>query len=77
MYEPNSNTNDQEAGTVGAIVLYPKNSKSWYFMSLETGKRIHRHGWTAQSISKEVLARVNYLGKKQKQPRVASKFKYC
>ena len=45
-------------------------------MSLETGKRIHRHGWIVLPITKEVLLRVNYLGKKQKQSRVASNFKY-
>ena len=75
-YKPNSTTNDQEPRTIGAIALYPKNEKSWYFMSLETGKRVHRHGWTVLPISKEVLARVNHLGKRQKQSRVANNFKY-
>ena len=45
-------------------------------MSLQTGKRIHRHGWTVLPASKEVIDRVNYLGKKQKQPLVKGNLTY-
>ena len=75
-YEPNTTTNDQSPMSVGAIALYPKNANSWYFMSLQSGKRIHRHGWTVLPISKEVIERVNLLGKKQKQRAVIGNFSY-
>ena len=75
-YEPSTTNNDQSSRTIGAIVLYPRNGKSWYFMSLQTGKRVHQHGWTVLPASKEVVARVNFLGKRQKQSRVQGNFKY-
>ena len=71
-------TNTNEPRTTGYIALYPANGAqdSWYFMSLVTGKRIHRYQWTVLLISKEVLARVNTIAIREKQPLVASNFKY-
>ena len=42
-----SRTNDNEQRTVGAIALYPTENGqgSWVFMSLVTGKEIHRYQW--------------------------------
>ena len=45
-------------------------------MSLQTGKRIHRHGWTTLPIIKEVINRVDNIGKKQNQPLVRGNFNY-
>ena len=75
-YEPNTSGNDQSPRSIGAIDLYPRNGKTWYFISLQTGKRVHRHGWTVLPATKEVVNRVNYLCRKQNQPKVHGNFKY-
>ena len=56
---PASITNTKNSRTTGAIAMYPLNNAQggWYFMSLDTGKRIHRYQWETLSISKEVLNR--------------------
>ena len=50
-------TNDNESRTTGAIVLYPSGNcqGSWYYMSLNTGKKIHRYQWTVLPLSKEAM----------------------
>ena len=75
---PANKTNDNEPRTTGAIALYPSGNAqgSWYFMSLVTGKRIHRYQWTALPISQEVLQRVEDIAIYEQQPLVASNFKY-
>ena len=75
-HEPNAVTNDQSPRTVGAIALYPRTDNSWYFMSLDTGKRIHWYSWTLLPMSTDVVNRVTELAKKQKQPIVSGNFKY-
>ena len=73
-----SRTNDNEQRTVGAIALYPTENGqgSWVFMSLVTGKEIHRYQWEILPISEEVIMRVEELAKGENQPLVSSNFKY-
>ena len=56
-------TNTPKARTVGAIALYQADENgSWYFMSLETGERLHSNNWIEAPISDDVIRRVNELG---------------
>ena len=64
-HESNNVTNDQSARTVDAIALYPRKDNNWYFMSLDTGKRIHRYSWTPLPMGKEVIKRVEKLQKNE------------
>ena len=63
---------------IGAIALFPSPSGhgSWYFMSLLTGKKIHRNSWTLLPATEDVIQRVNQLAKDQGQPPVDANFKY-
>ena len=75
---PETKTNTNEARTTGAIALYPSRNGqgSWRFMSLDTGRRIHRYSWDVLPISTDVINRVNAIGRSEKQPIVASNFKF-
>ena len=75
---PNNITNNNEARVHGAIALYPSGNAqgSWYFMSLETGKKVHRYDWDILPITKEVLDRVEKIAIHEGQALVASNFKY-
>ena len=68
---PATKTNNNESRTTGCIALYPsRNGRgSWYFMSLNIGKRVHRYLWDVIPMSNDVIDRVNAL-KKQGQPLV-------
>ena len=73
---PASKTNNNESRTTGCIALYPSRNGqgSWYFMSLDTGKRVHRYSWDVLPMSNDVISRVDALGKQEGQPMVASNF---
>merc|ERR1712214_141743 len=60
------------ARSLGAIALGPSlgQSSGYYFMNLNTGKRIHRRSWTELPMPNEVIKRVEYLGKKDNQPEI-------
>jgi hypothetical protein len=75
---PGDITNTNEARTVGAIALYPSGNLqgSWYFMSLLTGKVLHRYHWKSLPMSADVIARVEELASQEGQPIVANNFKY-
>ena len=47
LHDPSDITNTNESIPTGAIVLYPSKNEqgSWHFMSLDTGRRIHRYSW--------------------------------
>ena len=62
-------TNTNQAGTTGTIALYPTDNqgKSWHFMSLDIGKRIHRYQWTKIPLSTGAIQRVNEIAKKEGQ----------
>lgn len=54
--------NTQKPHIIRAIALRPKdNSGSYYFMSLETGKRVHSNNWVELSITDNVIARAKAL----------------
>jgi len=53
-----------QARTTGGIALLPANSnRSWYFLSLSTGKRVVRSRWTHCTITTDVISRVQDLAK--------------
>ena len=56
--------------TLGAINLCPDRSSQagYYFMNLNTGKRIHRRKWTPITMTDEVVKRVEQLGIRNNQP---------
>ena len=70
--------NTSEARTVGAIDLHPSVNVqgSWYFMSLDTGERVHRYSWDVLPMGTDIIERVNEIGRRQGQPMVARNFKY-
>ena len=55
--------NSMDSRTVGAIALQPCSSsqKGHYFMSLVTGKRLHRCRWTKLPMPQEAIDRVHML----------------
>ena len=54
--------NDMTPRILGGIALRPKNDRgSYYFMSLDTGRRIHARQWTILHITKSVIWRVYQL----------------
>jgi hypothetical protein len=62
-------TNRMTKQSVEAIALNPSNEKGgYYFMSLETGKRIHGYIWEELPIDKQIIDRVESIAKKEKQP---------
>ena len=69
-HEENAPRNSMATRTIGAITLGPDNSQQggYWFMSLNTGKKIHRRNWTPLPMSDEVVSRVEQLGKKDGQP---------
>ena len=69
-------TNTMESCSCGAIALYPPNpsQKSWYFMSLETGKIIHRHRWTILPLPQDVIDRVHEIATSENQPPISDNF---
>ena len=62
--------NGPEARTIGAITLGPNMSSQsgYWFMSLSTGKRIHRRRWTKLPMPREVIDRIEHLGRLDSQP---------
>ena len=61
--------NTLDARTVAAIALNAANEfGGYYFISLETGKRIHSKQWDVLPISNNVIDTVNDLGNEQQQP---------
>ena len=56
-------TNTPKARTVVGIALYQADENgSWYFMSLETGERLHSNNWIELPISDDIIRRVNEMG---------------
>ena len=60
-------TNNMKAQTTPAVALKPSSSENgWYFMSLETGKRILRYKWTILPISTNIIEQMHELADKYK-----------
>ena len=54
--------NDMTPRSLGGIALRPKNDRgSYYFMSLDTGRRIHARQWTILQITESVIGKVYQL----------------
>ena len=64
-HEDNALRNSMQARSLGAIALGPSHGQSsgYYFMNLNTGKRIHRRSWTELPMPNEVIKRVEQLGR--------------
>ena len=60
VHEENTPRNSMQARSSGAIALGPDHGQSggYYFMSLNTGKRIHRRSWTELPMPNGVVKRV-------------------
>ena len=60
-HEENYPKNSMQSRTLGAITLGPDSSArgGYYFMNLNTGKRIHNRHWTSLPMSDEVIKRVS------------------
>ena len=71
-------TNDQTTRTVGAIALYPSGNTSggWFFMSVLSGKVLHRYSWTKMTITQDVLQRLTDMAINEGQGLVGDYFKY-
>ena len=46
------------------------------FLSLNTGRAIHRHQWKRLPITEQIIKRVEEIATKEKQPYIANNFKY-
>ena len=58
-----------KARAVPAIAVQPSNNgDGHYFMSLQSGKRIHATKWKELPISSDVVTRVENLAKEQGRP---------
>ena len=70
VFNENTPTNTMAQRTTGAIALNSTgNSKgSYFFLNLETGRRVSRHQWTVLPMPSSVIQQVNYLGLKDKMP---------
>ena len=71
-------TNDNSPRSVESVALYPSGNAqgSWIFMSLLTGKRIHRYQWDITPITTDIINRVDALARDEGQPIVVDNFKY-
>ena len=71
-------TNNNEPRSVGAIALYPSGNaqQTWSFMSLNTGKRLHRQNWTLLPMGEEVIARVHSLAEREGRKKVTNNFNF-
>ena len=71
-------TNSNEARSVGAIALYPSGNgqHTWHFMSLNTGKRLHKRNWTPLPMGEEIITRVHALAEKEGRSKVINNFNF-
>ena len=66
----NGTTNTMKGRVTPAIALNRSNDKGGcYFMSLETGKRIHGFIWTTKPINPQVIDQVHQMARRENQPR--------
>ena len=65
-------SNDTKSRTLGAITLNPTGNSSgdYYFMSLATGRKIHRRSWTELPISEAAISRVEAIALEEGMPTV-------
>ena len=69
----NGTTNTMKGRVTPAIALNRANDKGgYYFMSLETGRKIHGFIWTVKPINQQVINRVHYLANREGQPKLVN-----
>ena len=62
--------NDMASRTLGAIATRPSNDAgSYYFISLQTGRRINRRSWTSLPMPETVVSQVHHLAHRAKAAR--------
>jgi len=62
MHDNTNHSRTTMARTTGGIALQPANShRSWFFLSLTTGKRVMRSRWTTCTITNDVIHRIKAL----------------
>ena len=67
----NGKTNTMKGRVTPAIELNRANDKGgYYFMSLETGRKIHGFIWTKEPINQQVVDRVHHLANLEGQPKL-------
>ena len=58
---------DMTQHTLGAIATRPSNDAgSYYFISLQSGRRINRHSWTSLPLSEAIVAQFHCLAHRAK-----------
>jgi hypothetical protein len=64
-------SDNMDARSIGAICLAPSGNEQGghWFLSLSTGKRIHRHKWTTLPAPDDAIERINTLARQQGMPR--------
>jgi hypothetical protein len=72
VFEDNNPTNTMKSRNTGAIALsHTGNAQGdYYFMSLETGKRLCRHAWTLLPMPNAVVSTVEAMATAENQPAV-------
>ena len=70
IFNDNNPTNTMAQRTTGAIALNSTgNTKGdYYFLNLETGKRVSRHQWTVLPMPNSVIQQVHFLGLRDNMP---------
>jgi len=78
VYAGGNITNTNEERTTSAIGLYPSGNLQggWIFMSLNTGRALHRKQWKKLAVTNKIIERVEELAMKENQPYIANNFKY-
>ena len=62
--------NSMKSRSVPCIALRTSNNNGgYYFMNLESGKRMHSYNWTELPITESAIARVHELAKNEQEPR--------
>ena len=69
MQTAEDHNNNLEERTTGSISLFPYESiqVSYYFYNLNTGKKIHRRQWIELPMTRDVIVRVETMGRKDGQ----------
>lgn len=76
VHEGKTITNTNEGKTVGTIALYPSGNgqNGWHFMSLSTGRKLHKYQWDVLPMPQDAIYRVEEIAAEQGEPVVESNF---
>ena len=78
VYAANNIKNNNEERTISTIALCPSSNSQggWMFISLSTGRILHRSQWKMLLINDKIIDRIEELGDREKLGFVSSNFKY-